>query len=118
LAASVAYTYLDHEDESTQQPLAYRPGEMLTFSGDFDIGALEVGGDYRYASAFDRVKVFTNTRTDPLLPMRVWDLRLAYRFGRQTMRFVVNNAGNYGYTTIERNLEPIRRYTLALEFEF
>ncbi|MGD8699542.1 MAG: TonB-dependent receptor, partial [Gemmatimonadales bacterium] len=118
LAASVAYTYLDHEDKSTQQPLAYRPGEMLTFSGDFEIGALEVGGDYRYASAFDRVKVFTDTRTDPLLPMRIWDLRLAYRFGRQTMRFVVNNAGNYGYTTIERNLEPIRRYTLALEFEF
>jgi len=83
-----------------------------------EIGALEIGGDYRYASAFDRVKVFTDTRTDPLLSMRVWDLRLAYRFGRQTMRFVVNNGGNYGYTTIERNLEPIRRYTLGLELEF
>ncbi len=118
LAVVVAYTYLDHKDKATKQPLAYRPNDMLTFSGDFEIGALEIGGDYRYASAFDRVKVFTDTRTDPLLPMRIWDLRLAYRFGRQTMRFVVNNGGNYGYTTIERNLEPIRRYTLALELEF
>ncbi len=118
LVALVAYTYLDHEDKSTQQPLAYRPSDLLTLSGDFEIGALEIGGDYRYASAFDHVKVFTDTRTDPLLPMRIWDLRLAYRFGRQMMRFVVNNAGNYGYTTIERNMEPIRRYTLALEFEF
>jgi hypothetical protein len=30
----------------------------------------------------------------------------------------VDNAINYGYTTIERNLEPIRRYTVALEIEF
>ncbi len=118
LRGFVAYTYLDHEDKSTGQPLAYRPGDLLTVSGDLEIGALEIGGDYRYASAFDRVKVFTDTRTDPLLSMRVWDLRLAYRFGRQTMRFVVNNGGNYGYTTIERNLEPIRRYTLGLELEF
>lgn len=118
LTGLIAYTYLDHEDRSTGEPLAYRPKELLTVSADLEIGALEIGGDYRYASAFDRVKVFTDPRTDPLLPMRIWDLRLAYRFGRQTMRFTVNNGGNYGYTTIERNLEPIRRYTLALELEF
>lgn len=118
LTGLVAYTYLDHEDKSTGEALAYRPDELLTVTADLEIGALEIGGDYRYASAFDRVKVFTDPRTDPLLPMRIWDLRLAYRFGQQTMRFTVNNGGNYGYTTIERNLEPIRRYTLALELEF
>lgn len=118
LSGFVAYTYLDHEDRSTGEPLAYRPDDLLTASADLEIGALGIGGDYRYASAFDHVKVFTNPRTDPLLPMRIWDFRLAYRFGRQTLRFTVNNGGNYGYTTIERNLEPIRRYTLALEFEF
>lgn len=118
LQGFVSYTYLDHEDRSTKEPLAYRPNDLLTLSGNLDIGALEFGADYRYASAFDRVKVFTNPRTDPVLPMRVWDIRLAYQFGRQTLRFAVNNAGNYGYTTIERNLEPIRRYTLSLEIEF
>jgi outer membrane cobalamin receptor len=118
LQGLVSYTYLDHEDRSTKEPLAYRPNDLLTLSGNLDIGALEFGADYRYASAFDRVKVFTNPRTDPVLPMRVWDVRLAYQFGRQTLRFAVNNAGNYGYTTIERNLEPIRRYTLSLEIEF
>lgn len=118
LTGLLAYTYLDHEDKSTGEALAYRPDDLWTISADLDIGALGIGGDYRYASAFDRVKVFTNSRTDPLLPMRIWDLRLAYRFGRQTMRFTVNNGGNYAYTTIERNLEPIRRYTLALELEF
>jgi iron complex outermembrane receptor protein len=118
LQGFVSYTYLDHEDKSTKEPLAYRPNDLLTLSGNLDIGGLVFGSDYRYASAFDHVKVFTNPRTDPLLPMRVWDVRLAYRFGRQTLRFVVNNAGNYGYTTIERNLEPIRRYTLSLEIEF
>jgi iron complex outermembrane receptor protein len=118
LRGFVAYTYLDHQDESTGEPLAYRPNHLLTASGTLSLGALELGADYRFASAFDRVKVFTGRRTDPVVPMRVLDARLAYRFGRQTIRFLVNNAANYGYTTIERNLEPIRRYTLSLELEF
>jgi iron complex outermembrane receptor protein len=114
----VAYTYIHHEDTMTGEPLAYRPNDLLTASANFDLGALELGADYRYASAFDRVKLFTDPRTDPLVPTRVLDVRLAYRFGRQVLRFIVNNAANYGYTTIERNLEPIRRYSVALDLEF
>jgi outer membrane cobalamin receptor len=118
LQGLVAYTYLDHEDKSTGEPLAYRPNHLLTTSGTFYLGALELGADYRYASAFERVKVFTDPRTDRIVPMKVIDLRLAYRFGRQIIRFIADNAGNYSYSTIERNLEPIRRYSLALELEF
>ncbi len=118
LSGSVAYTYLDHEDKATGEPLAYRPNHLLTASATLALGPLELGADYRFASAFDRVKVFTDRRTDPLVPMQVLDARLAYRVGRQTVRFLVNNVANYGYTTIERNLEPIRRYTLSLELRF
>jgi iron complex outermembrane receptor protein len=114
----VAYTYLDHEDKATGGPLAYRPNHLLTTSATLSLGALQLGADYRYASAFDRVKVFTDRRTDPVVPMRVLDARLAYRMGDQTLRFLVNNVANYGYTTIERNLEPIRRYTVSLELQF
>ena len=70
------------------------------------------------ASAFQRVQVYTDPRLDPRVDMRVLDARLAYRVGRQVIRFMVDNALNYGYTTIERNLEPIRRYTVALELEY
>jgi len=62
--------------------------------------------------------VFSDPRTDAIVALNVLDLRLAYRFNRQVIRFIVDNAANYAYTTIERNMEPIRRYTLALEFQF
>ena len=118
LQGFAAYTHMQHEDKSTGEPLAYRPTDLFTTSANLYLGGLELGADYRYGSAFDRVKVFTDPRTDPLVPMNVLDLRLAYRFGNQVLRFIVDNAGNYAYTTIERNLEPIRRYSVALELEF
>lgn len=112
------YTYLDTEDKTTGEPLPYRPEHLLTATGSLHLGGLEIGADYRFASAFERVEVFEDERRDPRVDMRVLDARLAYRIGRQTIRFTVDNATNYGYTTIERNLEPIRRYTVALELEF
>jgi outer membrane cobalamin receptor len=118
LRAQLAYTYLHTEDETTGEPLAYRPTHMVTASGALRLGRLELGADYRYASAFDAVKVFTDERTDPIVALNVLDLRAAYRIGRQTVRFVVDNSLNYAYTTIERNMAPTRRYTLAAELEF
>jgi iron complex outermembrane receptor protein len=118
LQGHVAYTFLDTEDISTGEPLAYRPEHLLTASGTLLFRGLEIGVDYRYASAFERVQVFTGPRLDALVPMRELDVGLAYRLGRQTLRFMVDNALNYAYTTIERNLQPIRRYTAALELEF
>jgi iron complex outermembrane receptor protein len=118
LQGGVAYTYLHSEDKATGEPLPYRPANLVTATGTLFLGGLELGADYRFASAFEAVQVFTDPRTDPLVPMNVLDLRLAYRFGRQTIRFIVDNSTNYAYTTIERNMEPIRRYTAALELEF
>jgi outer membrane receptor for ferrienterochelin and colicins len=118
LLGQASYTYLDTEEKATGEPLPYRPEHLLTASGTLLLGGLEIGADYRFASAFERVQVFTDERLDPRVDMNVLDARLAYRVGRQVIRFMVDNAINYGYTTIERNLEPIRRYTVALEIEF
>jgi outer membrane cobalamin receptor len=118
LLGQVAYTYLHTENDETGRPLAYRPSHMVTATGTLIIWGLELGADYRYASPYDNVKVFTDTRTDAIVALNVLDFRLAYRFGRQIIRFMVDNSTNYAYTTIERNMEPIRRYTLALEFQF
>jgi iron complex outermembrane receptor protein len=118
LLGQASYTYLDTEEKATGEPLPYRPQHLLTASGTLFLGGLEIGADYRFASAFERVQVFTDERLDPRVDMSVLDARLAYRVGGQVIRFMVDNALNYGYTTIERNLEPIRRYTVALEVEF
>ena len=118
LQGQVAYTYLETEDKETGEPLPYRPEHLLTAAGTLFLGSLELGADYRFAKAFERVEVFTDPRTDPRVDMSVLDLRLAYRIGRQTIRFNVDNAANYGYNTVERNLEPIRHYSVALELDF
>jgi len=122
LSGQVGWTYLDAEttDPATAKtrPLPYRPDHLVSASGSVRLGRFDVGADYRFASAFDRVQVFTDERLDRRVPMRVLDLRASYRIGRQTFRFMVDNALNYAYTTIERNLEPIRHYTLAAEIEF
>ncbi|MGD2152420.1 MAG: TonB-dependent receptor [Gemmatimonadales bacterium] len=118
LFGQASYTYLDTEEKATGEPLPYRPRHLLTGSGTLTLGGFEIGADYRFVSAFERVQVFTDERLDPRVDMRVLDARLAYRIGRQLIRFTVDNALNYGYTTVERNLEPIRRYTVALELEF
>ncbi len=122
LLGQASYTYLFTEETDTAtgetQPLPYRPEHLLTASGTLLLGGLELGADYRFASAFKRVQVYPDERLDPRVDMNLLDARLAYRIGRQVIRFMVDNALNYGYTTIERNLEPIRRYTVALEIEF
>ena len=118
LKGQVAYTYLHTEDKSTGEPLAYRPKHLLTAAGTIFLAAFELGADYRYASEMERVVFFTDPNLDERVPMRVLDLRLAYHFGRQAIRIVVDNALNYSYTTIERNMEPIRRATVSLDLEF
>ncbi|UCC84351.1 MAG: TonB-dependent receptor [Gemmatimonadota bacterium] len=122
LLGQASYTFLDTEETDTTtgetQPLPYRPKHLLTASGTLIMGGLELGVDYRFASAPERVQVFPNERLDPRVDMNVLGARLAYRVGRQVIRFMVDNVLNYGYTTIERNLEPIRRYTVAFEIEF
>ncbi|MGD2217710.1 MAG: TonB-dependent receptor [Gemmatimonadales bacterium] len=122
LLGQASYTYLDTEETDTTtgatRPLPYRPKHLVTASGTLTLGPFEIGADYRFGSAPERVQVFTDERLDPRVDMKVLDARLAYRVGSQVIRFMVDNALNYGYTTIERNLEPIRRYTVALELEF
>ncbi len=82
LQGQAAYTFLDTEDKTTGEPLAYRPDHLLTTSASLRLAAFLLAVDYRMASAFDRFQVFNDPRIDPLLPMRVLDARLAYRFGR------------------------------------
>lgn len=122
LQGQLGWTYLDTEttDPATgrSRPLPYRPEHLVTAAGALRLGRLDLGADYRFGSAFERVQVFADEDLDPRVPMRVLDLRMSYRIGRHTFRFMVDNALNHAYTTIERNLEPLRHYTVAAELEF
>lgn len=115
VSGSIAYTYLDTRDLTADRPLSYRPRHLATASVTFHPGGLEVGLDHRYASRMQRVQVYPE---DERVEMRVLDLRVGYRAGRYAILFSAENLANRAYTTIERNLEPLRHYRLTLQGEF
>ncbi|MBI4513790.1 MAG: TonB-dependent receptor [Gemmatimonadetes bacterium] len=115
LSGSFAYTYLDARDLTDDRALAYRPRHLVAASAALRPGSVEFGLDYRYAARVERVQVWPD---DERVAMSVLDLRAGYRFGRYAVLFSGENLLNYAYTTIERNLEPIRSFSLAVQGEF
>ncbi len=115
LSGSVTYTYLDARDLTEGRDLPYRPRHLATTSLTLRPGGIELGVDHRYASRIRRVQVFP---TDERVAMSVIDLRAGYRTGRYGVLLTADNLFNYAFTTIERNLEPLRHFTLSVQAEF
>jgi iron complex outermembrane receptor protein len=105
------YTLLDPKDIELDEILAYRPEHLLTAALSLRHGLFETGIDYRYVSRVENVKVYPD---DDRVPHHVLDGRVGASFGSYTLTLNVNNILNYNYTQIERNLAPIRHYTLTL----
>ena len=116
LGATLAWTWLDAQDLTADQPLAFRPRQLLTLSGDWkaDLGSAAsatAGFDARYASAPARVEIFESDRR---VPARTLDLRATWARGALKAVAKVANVFNYSYTLVPRTLEPPRTYSLAV----
>ena len=109
---SIGYTYLDPTDLDSGEALAYRARHLLTGSLNLRWKWLEGGFDYRYVSRLEAVRIYPK---DDRVPQKVLDLWLAISRDPFILRFNVDNALNYNYTQIERNLEPIRSFSGTLE---
>ncbi len=110
LSASV--THLSTEDLELRLPLSYRPRWLAQVNPTLRLGPLELRADYRFASRLPRVEIYT---LDQRVAQHELNLRLRYRF--KTVALVVgsNNALNYNYTQVERNLGEIRSFFVALQ---
>ncbi|MFQ5637793.1 MAG: TonB-dependent receptor domain-containing protein [bacterium] len=113
----VSYIYVDPRDLQTQTLLSYRPQHLLTTSLTIKPGRFEFGVDFRFTSTLkpEQLQVFPE---DPQVPTKVIDARAAVAFGTLTVILNVENAGQYRYTQVEKNLEPIRTFSLTMQQDF
>lgn len=115
---SFNYTHTSSTDltNGINEPLAYRPDDMLNFMCEYDFGLLTPGFNYRYVSKTEKYKVFQHDRRVPLYLLDIWTtLNLSKDL---SFNFKINNLYNYNYAEIERNLYPIRNYILAVRKSF
>ena len=118
----LGYTWLDSDDLSVGEALAFRSRHQ--FTGGIDVrvyGPWEVGSDLRLMSAAERVDTdFARfvPDADLLVPVRVVDFRVGFRTGKMNLAFLVQNAFDYYYAERPAYLAATRRFTLQTRFDF
>jgi len=122
LKLRIGYTLLDAQDQTTDQPLAYRPRHLLLTALDARVyGSIDAGLDYRYASRPSRVDsdfVLFVRDADLLVATRVLDLRLSARLGGFRAGLLLKNALQYYYLERPALLAPPRHLLLQLQADF
>ncbi len=117
LTATLSYTYLSTRrqvagDTSAAGPLAFRPRHLLTLTGDYSLGVVGVGADFRYVSRVERIELepFVDARR---VPVKVLDLRAGWKQGPVELRLLAANVLNYIYNLVPQTLAPVRTVTLT-----
>jgi iron complex outermembrane receptor protein len=116
LIATLGYTYLDTRrrlaGDSTEGPLAFRPRHLLTLGADYNVGAVGLGADFRFASRPERIELegFVDPRR---VPVKVLDVRAAWKSGPVELRVLATNVLNYMYNLVPETLAPVRTVTLT-----
>jgi outer membrane receptor for ferrienterochelin and colicins len=132
LLFSVHYTYLWARNLNTNEPLKYRPRNTVYASVDYflpigeaSLNKLNIGIDFRYWSRVEKIdEELINLGLVPdgnlRVPVHVFDFRTSYGFNffdiPLKLFFNVKNIFNYNYVELIANLEPLRNYSLRIEF--
>ena len=111
----MAYGYQDPVNRETGAPLLYRPTHNVAASLDVRAGRVALGGDFQYQSKVDSVAAYPQ---DERVPLYRVDVRSSLDVGSITLSFKVDNLFQYHFTPVERNLAPIRSFTLTAMGEF
>lgn len=120
---SLSYTYLNPRDVSADTVLAYRHQHVFVFSNEIPLSRkVYFGIDYQYRSKFRRVQLFPYnpaTGADKLVPIHLWSFTAYYQPGNHlTLRLSLENAFQYYYVMIERNMGAPRQIKLGVEYVF
>jgi outer membrane cobalamin receptor len=111
LSGEISYVGVDPRDLDSDQPLPYRSRHRWRSSVALNYGPGQLSLDFRYASRAEEVEVYPS---DDRVSQYVLDLGARMRLGSCTLAVKVDNLLQYHYAEIERNLAPIRSYTLTL----
>ncbi|MBN1153852.1 TonB-dependent receptor [candidate division KSB1 bacterium] len=107
-------TLMDAEDLNTGETLSYRPEVLSFITPSVRYDPFELQAEYRYASRIDKVMLY---EYDQRVAQEVWSFRLYLRLDHFTSILALNNAFNYAYTQLERNLGEIRNVTITCMYE-
>ncbi|MBD3287192.1 TonB-dependent receptor [candidate division KSB1 bacterium] len=114
LGLQANFTYMDARDLNTGTKLSYRPEMLAFFVPSIKIAPFEFQAEYRYASRIDKVMLYSY---DQRVPQKVWTFRAFLRLKNFTAIAAVNNAFNYSYTQLERNLGEIRNVSITFMYD-
>ncbi len=111
------YTYIKGEELTggINEPLAYRPEHILNISGDFLYKQMKIGANFRYISRIKKYKMFPDDKRVPVYLVDAW---IGIELKNYVLQWKANNLLQYYYTKIERNLAPIRNFTLTINRKF
>jgi len=116
LTLTAAYQYLHARelatDSTPEQPLAFRPRHLVTLSGDYTLGPVGLGADFRFASRVERIELegFVDDRR---VPVAVLDLRARWARGPVSVQVIAANALNYQYNLVPETLAPVRAVSVV-----
>lgn len=108
------FTYMDAQDLRTHKPLTYRPKVLAFAVPSIKIDPFEFQAEYRYASRIDTVMLYSY---DQRVAQKVWTFRAYLRLNPFTAILAINNATNYAYVQLERNLREPRNISLTFMYE-
>ena len=119
---SLGYTFLDADDLTDDEPLAFRSRHLFKAAVTVPIyGPVSVGLDYRYTSAPERIESdFSRFVRDAelIIAQKVFDARLMARWQHLRLAFLVKNVGEYYYVERPAILAPPRHFTLQVQANF
>lgn len=115
LGLQANFTFMDAKDRNTNQPLTYRPEILAFIVPSIKFEPVEFQAEYRYASRIDSVMLYSY---DNRVAQKVWTLRAYLRLRPFTAILTLNNAFNYAYVQLERNMREIRNVSFTFMYEF
>lgn len=123
--------------DTTANIMKYRFKHLVKADIEFKIYRFTVGGSYRYYSkmenidkAFSDLEVFTATAPQFFSPIKavnywrghcgfdIFDLRMGYKFGKNKISLICNNATNLTYMLRPMKIEAPRTTTIQYVLEF
>lgn len=117
----VGYTFLDAEDLTADRPLVFRSSHLLKASAGTRIWGIDLGADFRLASAPERVDSdFATFIKDAqiMVPVRVLDLRAGVTWEGVDATLHVKNSLDYYYVERPAILAPPRHVILQISTRF
>lgn len=113
LGLQANFTWMDAKDLNKNVPLTYRPKILGFLIPAIRFEPFELQAEYRYASKIDTVMLYPY---DQRVSQKVWSFRVYLRINHFTSILALNNAFNYAYTQLERNLGEIRNVTITFMY--